>query len=61
MRAFAGEEFFGQRVDHRPLIRRGVLGFVDQNVIQALIQLVERPDARFGVREQAPAPAPPDR
>ena len=45
--AIACEEFLGQRIDDRPLFGRGVLGFIDQYMIKALVELVERPAARF--------------
>ena len=45
-----GEEFFRQGRDHGPLRRTGVLRLVDQQVIEAAVELVEHPgrDARAG-------------
>ncbi len=41
--AVAGEEFVGQGADHLPLFGIGILGFVDQDVIQPTVQFVEHP------------------
>ena len=41
--AFAGEHFLGQRLHDLPLFGAGVLRFVDEDVIEAAIQLVENP------------------
>ena len=41
--AFAGEELAGQGADDLPLVRRGVLRLVHQDVVDAAIQLVEHP------------------
>ena len=48
--ALAGEEFLGQRRDNGPLRRARVLRLVDQQVVEAAIELVEHPggDARAG-------------
>ena len=50
-RAGAGGEFVGQRADDLPLPRARILRFVDQDVIDAEIELVEHP-GRGGVAEQ---------
>ena len=42
-RGLAGEEFLGQLVDDGPLFGAGVLGFVDQNMVDAIVELVEHP------------------
>ena len=47
-RASAGEELLGQRVRDVPLARRGVLHLIQQQVIQAAVELVQHPGrARF--------------
>ena len=40
---FATAEFLGEFVNHIPLLRAGVLGFIDQNVIHAAIQAEQHP------------------
>ena len=45
-RPFAREEFLGQGVDQLPLVGGGVLRLVDQDVVDAAIQLVTHPFAR---------------
>ena len=42
-RAFAGEEFLREGGDHLPLLGAGVLRLVDQDVIEAAIELVQHP------------------
>ncbi len=42
-RARAGEKFSGQSPDDLPLFRAGILSLVDQNVIDALVELVMHP------------------
>ncbi len=42
-RAGAGEELRGQGPDDVPLLRRSVLGLVDQHMIDAAVELVEHP------------------
>src|SRR4029078_3899418 len=41
--AFAGEELLRQRRHHLPLLGIGVLRFVDEDVIDAAVELVEHP------------------
>ena len=48
----ATPEIVDQRLHDRPLIRAGVLAFVDQQVIDALIQLVAHPIAGLGIAEK---------
>ncbi len=50
--AGAGEELVGQRLDHPPLRGAGVLGFVDQDVVEAAIEPPEHPGGRAGMFEQ---------
>ena len=50
--AVAGEELVGQRVDHLPLLRIGVLALVDQDMGDAGIELVAHPGALSPVAEQ---------
>src|ERR1700733_11055784 len=40
---FAGEEFLGQLADDAPLLGAGVLRLVDQDVVDAIVELVEHP------------------
>jgi hypothetical protein len=42
-RSFAGEELLGQATHDAPLARTGVLRLVDQDVIDALVELVLHP------------------
>ena len=42
-RRLTGKELLGQRVCDAPLLRRGVLDFVQQQVIETAVQLVEHP------------------
>ena len=37
------KEFLDNRIDDGPLIRAGVLGFVDQDMIETAVELVENP------------------
>ena len=43
MAPFAGKKLFRQFGNERPLCRRGVLGFIDQNMIKAAIELEQDP------------------
>ena len=52
-RAAAGEELLGQRADHVPLHRARVLRLVDQDVVEAAVELVEHPLHRLGGGEKA--------
>ena len=54
-RPLAGEELLGQRLDDRPLLGVGVLRLVDQDVVDAAVELVEHPgrDARPRSRSRA--------
>ena len=49
----AGEELLGQRADHVPLLGARVLRLVDQDVVEAAVELVEHPLDRRREREQA--------
>ena len=56
---FAGEEFPRDRLDQAPLLRAGVLRLVDQDMVDAAVQLVEHPFGRrrtgqqgFGLQDQ---------
>ena len=51
-RSEAGKEIFGEAPHHIPLVGAGVLGFVDQDVIDALVELVLHPGADIGTRQQ---------
>ena len=51
-RSFAGKEFARQRPDDVPLQGCGVLRLVDENVVDALIELVMDPCASTGSRQQ---------
>ena len=51
--AAAGEELLGQRADHIPLHGARVLRLVDQDVVEAAVELVEHPLHRLGGGEQA--------
>ena len=51
-RADAGEELILQRRDQIPLRGAGVLAFVDQDVIEAAVELVEHPGRGFGALQQ---------
>ena len=44
--AVAGEELLGQCLDHLPLARAGVLRLVDQDVVEAAVELVVDPARR---------------
>ena len=46
------EEFGGQVIDHRPLLRTGVLRLVEQDVVDALVELVLDPRPGVGPRQQ---------
>jgi hypothetical protein len=52
-RAFAREEFFRQLAHDVPLLGAGILRFVDQDVIEAAIELVEHPAGCLVAFEQA--------
>ncbi len=54
-RALAGEELGAQRLDDRPLLGAGILAFVDQKMIDLLVELVLHPRRHTGPLEQAPA------
>ena len=41
--AQAGKKFLGQRFDHAPLDLVGVLGLVDQNMVNPAVQFIENP------------------
>ena len=56
-RAGAGEELLRQRADHLPLHRAGILRLVDQDVVEAAVELVEHPLDRRRGAEQARGPA----
>ncbi|GFO80573.1 MAG: hypothetical protein A49_02000 [Methyloceanibacter sp.] len=49
-RAGTGEKLRRQRVDDRPLLGVRVLGFVDQDVIDTAVDLVEHPRGRAALR-----------
>ena len=51
-RAFADEELLGQGLDHLPLLRVGVLGLVDQDMVEAAVQLEQHPGGRAVALEQ---------
>ena len=51
-RALAGKEFFGERGDDLPLLGVGVLSLVDQNVIEAAIELEQYPRRNSGAPQQ---------
>ena len=51
-RAFAREEFFHQRLHHLPLARAGVLRLVDQDVLDATVELVLHPLGGVRSRQQ---------
>ena len=51
-RALPREEFAGEATDHLPLVGVGVLSLVDQNVVEAAVELVEHPGCAVGVRQQ---------
>ena len=51
-RALAGEELLGQRLDHLPLARAGVLRLVDEDVVEAAVELVVDPARGVGAGEQ---------
>ena len=42
-RALAGEELLGERRHHPPLLGIGVLRLVDQDVVDAAVELVQHP------------------
>ena len=52
-RAKSGEELRGQGLHHRPLVGTGILGFIEQNVIDPLVQLVLNPRAGVLARQQS--------
>src|SRR6202041_815874 len=49
----AGEEFLGTAADDPPLLPACVLAFVDQDVIEASFELVQRPGRSVPALEQA--------
>ena len=51
-RARAGEELLGQRMGDAPLLRGGVLHLVQQQMVQAAVQLVQHP-GRTWIDQQA--------
>ena len=55
-RAGAGEELLGQRAHHLPLHRAGILRLVDQDVVEAAVELVEHPFDRRRRAEQVRRP-----
>src|SRR3546814_19973644 len=52
VRAFAGEEVARQPLDDAPLFRAGVLRLVDQQVIEATVELEQHPGDAAVAREQ---------
>ena len=50
--ALAGEEIRGERADDRPLPGVGVLGLVDQHMVDPAVQLVEHPERGIPVLDQ---------
>src|SRR3546814_19227128 len=52
VRAFAGEEVARQPLDDAPLLRAGVLRLVDQQVIEATVELEQHPGDAAVAREQ---------
>ena len=52
--AFAGEELIGQGLDQVPLFGTGVLGFVDQNVVQPAVQFIKHPLGGHPADQQGP-------
>ena len=53
-RAETGEEFLGQGGDDLPLLRVGVLGLIDQDVVEAAIELEKHPWRLVGLAQQIP-------
>ena len=51
-RALAGEELLGERLDHLPLARAGVLRLVDEDVVEAAVELVVDPARGVGARQE---------
>ena len=51
-RAGSGEELLGQGVQHRPLVRRGVLSLVEQHMVDAAVELVQHPGRVGPLRQQ---------
>src|SRR6185437_5791140 len=49
---FTGKKFFRKRSDNRPLLRTGVLGFIDQNMVQTLVQLEQHPGRGLATFQQ---------
>ena len=56
MRALAGCELLRQPLDHLPLFRACVLGFVDQNMINTAVQSIENPSRHRRVIQQITRP-----
>src|SRR6185437_7583938 len=54
LNGIACKKFCRQRFDDSPLLRAGVLRLVDQQVIDASIELVEHPGRRLALLEQLP-------
>ncbi|ODN68363.1 hypothetical protein A6302_04338 [Methylobrevis pamukkalensis] len=50
--SFAGKVFAGERRNHVPGLRTGVLRLVDQQVVDALVELVLHPGRRIRARQQ---------
>ena len=51
-RALAGKELLRQLVDDAPLLRAGVLRFVDQDVVEPAVELVEHPGRGMALFQQ---------
>ena len=50
--AFACEELLGQALDDRPLLGVGVLRLVDEDVVDAAVDLEQHPGRRAGARQE---------
>ena len=55
-RTFAAEKLVRQRRDHTPLLRAGILRFVDQQMVEPAVDLVEHPGRDAWLGEQRAAP-----
>ena len=53
-RALAGEELRRQSLDDAPLRRIGVLRLIDQDVVDAAVDLVKHPGGGVGAQQQVP-------
>ena len=51
-RALPGEEFLGELGDDPPLLRARVLRLVDQDMVQAAVELVEHPVRRIALLQE---------